>query len=306
MNKPFVEKYRPNLMNEILMTNYNSIFINNVVKNDEIPNILLYGPPGTGKTTTILNMINDFNKNNNTHNQECIHLNASDDRGIENIRTTILKYVSSKPLFNIRHKFVILDEVDYMTEQAQFGLKILLEEMKNNVTFFLICNYLSKLNKSLSNKFIKIKFDKINKPDIINRLKYIADRENIQYDNKNIEDISAKFKNDIRSMINYMQLHKERIKKTEFILTTAIIEIISKLITIDKSAILNYFLDLENKYNESSNCICKCIVKHVLINKPVKKEEFDALKAIIHNEGVKCKYKLHLFVSIIKKIYILN
>ena len=80
------------------MDKENQIIFNNIFKNNYIPNILLYGPPGTGKTTTIINLINTYQKKNNqvTNKGLMIHLNASDERGIDIIRNQINNFVNSE------------------------------------------------------------------------------------------------------------------------------------------------------------------------------------------------------------------
>ena len=74
-----------------------------------------------------------------------IHLNASDDRGIDIIRSQISQFVT-KTLFNVGLKFVILDEADYMTKNAQQALHNLIENMGDSIRICLICNYLSKID----------------------------------------------------------------------------------------------------------------------------------------------------------------
>ena len=115
---PWVEKYRPTVYEEIVLDPCNRRILDNIVKMNDIPNLLLYGPPGTGKTTTIINLIQYKEINNIKNNDIVIHLNASDDRGIETIRNSIYQFVSSSSLFKDNLKFVILDEVDYMTKNT--------------------------------------------------------------------------------------------------------------------------------------------------------------------------------------------
>ena len=93
--KPWVEKYRPNILENIVLDNINKVIFDNIVKLNYLPNILLYGPPGTGKTTTIINLIQKFQTNKSL----IIHLNASDERGIDIIRNQIYQFVNSKNLF---------------------------------------------------------------------------------------------------------------------------------------------------------------------------------------------------------------
>ena len=77
-----------------------------------------------------------------------IHLNASDDRGIDVISNQINQFVNTKTLFGNGMKFVILDEVDYMTKNAQQALKYLIQQYSKNISFCLICNYISRIDTS--------------------------------------------------------------------------------------------------------------------------------------------------------------
>ena len=130
---PWVEKYRPESFDDIVLDNSNRHILKNIIEQNYFPNLLFYGPPGTGKTTTIINLINLYQAKYNQQKKELvIHLNASDDRGIDIIRNQINQFVNSKGLFTTGIKFIILDEVDYMTKNAQNALKQLLQiYMKN-------------------------------------------------------------------------------------------------------------------------------------------------------------------------------
>ena len=154
---PWVEKYRPTDFEEIVLDPINRSLLSNVIEHSYFPNLLLYGPPGTGKTTTIINLINAYQqKHNQCQKGFMIHLNASDERGIDVIRTQINQYVSSKNLFVDGMKFVVLDEVDYMTKNAQQALRYLLQSYSNNVRFCLICNYICRIDEGLQNEPIRV------------------------------------------------------------------------------------------------------------------------------------------------------
>ncbi len=166
---PFVEKYRPTLFEDIVLDPLNKQILKNIIDTSYFPNLLFYGPPGTGKTTTIINLINAYQEKQNNKNKDLIiHLNASDERGIDIIRNQINLFVNSKPLFNNGMKFVILDEVDYMTKNAQQALRYLLQNYTSNVRFCLICNYISKIDEGLQNEFIRLRFNQLPREDIIN------------------------------------------------------------------------------------------------------------------------------------------
>ena len=89
-NLPWIEKYRPNKFEDIVLEDSNKTLLNNIIATNNFPNLLFYGPPGTGKTTTIINLIEKYHKKYNTNFKGLkIHLNASDDRGIDIIRNQI-------------------------------------------------------------------------------------------------------------------------------------------------------------------------------------------------------------------------
>ena len=105
MNKqsiPWVEKYRPTNFDDIVLDPINRRIFENILEKNYFPNLLFYGPPGTGKTTTIINIINEYQTRYNQKNKgTIIHLNASDERGIDIIRSQIHQFVKSKNLFEV-------------------------------------------------------------------------------------------------------------------------------------------------------------------------------------------------------------
>jgi len=220
---PWIEKYRPDEFDNIVLDPTNRIFFKNILHKKYFPNLLFYGPPGTGKTTTILNLINEFQKTtvpsatslypqtrdniSGKHKENVIHLNASDERGIDIIRNQIHQFVKSNHLFEPGLKFVVLDEVDYMTKNAQQALKTLLQTCRLNVRFCLICNYISKIDESLQNEFVCVRFNQLPKPEIYRFIRNITDKENIDITADEIETIQTNYNSDIRSMINFIQLH---------------------------------------------------------------------------------------------------
>ena len=204
---PWIEKYRPKQFDDIVLDPLNRTFFKNIVEKKHFPNLLFYGPPGTGKTTTIINLINEYQmKHTRVNKESVIHLNASDERGIDIIRTQIHQFVKSRHIFESGCKFVILDEVDYMTKNAQQALKTLLQTSRTNVRFCLICNYISKIDDSLQQEFVSVRFNQLPWTEIKTFLRKIADAEGVALNDDDAEVLRDTHQSDIRSMINFMQL----------------------------------------------------------------------------------------------------
>lgn len=199
---PWIEKYRPNHISEIqLNKNYKKIF-DNIVETLFFPNLIFYGPPGTGKTTTILCLLKQIKKRYGFSNN-IIHLNASDERGIEVIRNIIYSFVHTNNIMSDNTiKFVVLDEVDSMTITAQNCLISLLNNNKN-VKFCLICNYISKLISEIRNCCNILHF--YNDIDYKKYLLTIIKHEKIKIKSETIDNIINLYKPDLRCMVNCLE-----------------------------------------------------------------------------------------------------
>jgi len=306
-NIPWVEKYRPTQFDTIVLDPMNREIFNNILRKKYFPNLLFYGPPGTGKTTTIINLINEYQTQHTKPNKSnIIHLNASDERGIDIIRNQILSFVKSMNLFESGLKFVVLDEVDHMTKNAQQALKYLLQTSSNNVRFCLICNYISKIDESLQNEFICIRFNQLPKTDISVFIKNIAEKERIKISDDAIQTIQTMFHSDIRSMINFLQLN-QNLRLDEWkqnIINASLLEQIYSILNTPVSdeptastEFMNYIHQLSIQYNIDKKHIILTFCNHVLRNHSDKitAELLTIIEKTIHCNDAKINYIIDYF-----------
>lgn len=296
---PWVEKYRPTTFNNIVLDPINRTIFENILEKKYFPNVLFYGPPGTGKTTTIINLINKYQQNFNENNKEnIIHLNASDERGIDIIRNQIQQFVKSNNFYNNGLKFVILDEVDYMTKNAQQALKYLIQSSKPNVRYCLICNYISKIEESLRNEFICIRFNQLPKEEIFVFLKNIVIHENLKMDDNTIRLIQDNHSSDIRSMINFIQLNQHDNDIDKNIITSELWEeILQLLVNKDKSGFKIQIYNISVQYNTDKMAILKEYVMFLLKNKPeyIKDKLLNVVEMVFHSNNLPIENILDYF-----------
>ena len=292
---PLVELYRPKNFEDIVLDPLNRQILQNIIDTSYFPNLLFYGPPGTGKTTTIINLINAYQAKLNVKNKDLvIHLNASDERGIDIIRNQINFFVNSKPLFHDGMKFVILDEVDYMTKNAQQALRYLLQNYTNNVRFCLICNYISKIDDGLQNEFIRLRFNQLPKEDIIQFLTNISISEKLNMSYKTLSCIQKLYKSDIRSMVNCMQSKQDIVKFQEnetlefnIIDNDVWINLLNKLSSREKNETVNNFVQsISNQYNIDKKNIIKDFINYIIRNHPkyLSKEFLNFVENLMHSQ----------------------
>jgi replication factor C subunit 3/5 len=311
---PWVEKYRPTQFDKIVFDPMNRELFKNILEKNYFPNLLFYGPPGTGKTTTIINLINEFQTKHYKLNKNLvIHLNASDERGIDIIRNQIQTFVKTKNLFDTGLKFVILDEVDYMTKSAQQALKYLLQTSSKNIKFCLICNYISKIEETLQNEFICIRFNQLPKKDIHSFIKNISDNENLHLGSASIETIQNMYHSDIRSMINFIQLNQNT-KLHEFdikIINDTDFENIHNMFIQQKHTpkdIILHIHELSQQYNVDKKTIMYSYLNYIIRNKPdiIEKNILNITSNLIHNTDVKIEHSLKYFCNQLHHHYYLT
>ena len=310
-NIPWVEKYRPTNFENIVLDNLNRQIFTNILENEYFPNLLFYGPPGTGKTTTIINLINEYNKKYTTNSKgSVIHLNASDERGIDIIRNQILQFVRTNNFFENCTKFVILDEVDYMTKNAQQALKYLLQSSNYNVRFCLICNYISKIDESLKKEFICIRFNQLPKKDTSIFIKDICKNENLNMDDKQINKLLEVYNSDIRSMINFIQLNQNTLQNNDCILSNEVWDKLHKMI-INRDNLNNIIIFIhENslKYNIDKKTIIKKYMNYIIRLRPayINNEFLVLCETILHINETNIQNILKFMVLKLQDIYSIN
>lgn len=310
-NSPWVEKYRPTNFDDIVLEPLNKTLLTNIIETNNFPNLLFYGPPGTGKTTTIINLINAYQEKNGQKRKGLkIHLNASDDRGIDIIRNQIKSFVDTKTLFGKGIKFVILDEVDYMTKNAQQALKYLLQSSNYNVRFCLICNYISKIDESLKKEFICIRFNQLPKKDTSVFIKDICKNENLNMDDTQINKLLEVYNSDIRSMINFIQLNQNTLQNNDCILSNEVWDKLHKMI-INRDNLNNIIIFIhENslKYNIDKKTIIKKYMNYIIRLRPayINNEFLVLCETILHINETNIQNILKFMVLKLQDIYSIN
>jgi len=204
--KNFVEKYRPHTIEDVYLEDKNRVSIHNFISTKNFPNLLFYGPSGTGKTSTIIAMAKMIYKEK--YNLMVLELNASDNRNIQVVRKIIKEFASCKTLFNTGYKLIILDEVDSMTNDAQFCLRRIMESYSENVRFCFICNFVGKIIPAIQSRCSKFKFSNLDIFQIRERLDKIMLEEDIQINNEVMNLIMTHSRGDMRKILNYIQLFK--------------------------------------------------------------------------------------------------
>jgi replication factor C subunit 3/5 len=267
---PWVEFYRPSKFDDVVLDPLNKIIMKNIIETSYFPNLLLYGPPGTGKTSSVMILINEYHKKHNQRTSELtITLNASNERGVDIIRNQISQFVNSKTLFGKGMKFVILDEVDYMTKNAQQALHYLIQSYSNNVRFCLICNYISRIDEGLQNEFLQLRFNQLPKNNIIQFLKNISNNEGLNMTEKSLTLIQNLYGSDMRSMINFMQSNQNIVNNNFNIIDANVWD-----------ALYNNFMN-KSSISELDGCIQEISINYNIDKKNIIK---DFLNYIIRNK----------------------
>ena len=214
---PWIEKYRPYNIRDIMLDKIVSLEINNIIKNKEIPNMILTGTPGTGKTTTLLCLI--YKLYGPYIKDAVLELNASDDRGIQSINTNVINFCNyllpykDEDVPYAQHKLVIFDEADNMTDKALPIISMLMDKYYKTTRFVFTCNTSSKIIESIQSRCKILRFKRLTKEQAINKLEDICKKEELNYKIDALENIAVMSNGDMRLAINMLQLTNDKYNK---------------------------------------------------------------------------------------------
>ncbi|XP_043670892.1 replication factor C subunit 5 isoform X2 [Vespula pensylvanica] len=203
-NLPWVEKYRPKKLEELISHEEILKTIKKFIDENQLPHLLLYGPPGTGKTSTILACAKKLYKPAQ-FNSMVLEMNASDDRGIGIVRGQILNFASTGTMYRSGFKLIILDEADAMTNDAQNALRRIIEKYTENVRFCIICNYLGKIIPALQSRCTKFRFGPLQSEQILPRLNEVIEQENLKVTDDGKQALMTLCGGDMRKVLNILQ-----------------------------------------------------------------------------------------------------
>ena len=201
----WVERYRPNTIEECILPQSLKDTFSEVVKHGELHNMLLSGTAGLGKTTVARALCNELNL-------EYLLINSSEENGIDVLRSKIKQFAYTVSLQGGKYKVVILDEADYLNAQStQPALRGFIEEFSANCRFILTCNFKNRIIEPLHSRCSVIEFNTNKKQlaglagQFMKRLQFILDKEGIKYSNKVIADLIMRYAPDWRRVLNECQ-----------------------------------------------------------------------------------------------------
>ncbi|CAF0738315.1 unnamed protein product [Brachionus calyciflorus] len=202
---PWVEKYRPILLDDIVGNEETISRLKVFAEDGNLPNLIICGPPGTGKTTSILCLARQL-LGAQSYKEAVLEMNASNDRGIEVVRNKIKMFAQKKvTLEKGKHKIIILDEADSMTDGAQQALRRIMEIYSNTTRFCLACNNSEKIIEPIQSRCAILRYSKLTDKQILKRLLEVAEAEKLSYTDDGLEAIIFTAQGDMRQAINNLQ-----------------------------------------------------------------------------------------------------
>ena len=203
----WTEKYRPNKLNEIIGQEHFVSDARGWVEENNMPNILLYGNPGNGKTGAGLvigrEILGDSFQDN------FVEVNASDDRRLENVRTTIKNIAQSGTIGDAPFRIVLLDEMDGTTTDAQNALKRIMERYASNIRFIITCNDRNKIIFALQSRCANYHFKPLSNEAVLEVLTSILKAEEItRFSQDELDSFIYAMNGDMRRAITELQAAK--------------------------------------------------------------------------------------------------
>ena len=199
----WAEKYRPSSFRDIIGQEDIVKRLEAFVKHQNLPHLLFAGPPGVGKTSMALVIAKQLYKGD--WRQNIIELNASDERGIDVIRTKVKDFARTKSIGEVPFKMCILDESDSLTREAQQALRRTMENYTSTCRFVLLANYSSKIIEPIQSRCAVFRFKPLSDSEIIKIIERVAAAENLVVGEKARKALIEVSEGDCRKLENVLQ-----------------------------------------------------------------------------------------------------
>ena len=200
----WIEKYRPVRLDQVTGQEETIERLKSYVATKNLPHLLFSGPPGVGKTASAVSIAREI-FGEDLWRENFIELNASDERGIDVVRTKIKNFAKTVPMGGAGFKIIFLDEADALTSDAQSALRRTMERFSNNCRFILSCNYSSRIIEPIQSRCAVFRFRRLSDEAIRKRLKYIAKAQDLTVTEDGYEALIYVAQGDMRKAVNSLQ-----------------------------------------------------------------------------------------------------
>ena len=201
MKELWVEKYRPsNVADYVFRDNKQKKQVSSWVDSGAIPHLLFSGAAGTGKTTLAKVLLNELGVDGG----DVMMVNASNENNVDTMRTKINGFASSLP-FSGDFKYVLLDEADYLSPNAQAILRNMMETFSTTCRFILTCNYPNKVIPAIHSRCQGYHIEKLDTEEFTARVATIAITEGIDVELETLDIYVRSTYPDLRKCINMVQ-----------------------------------------------------------------------------------------------------
>ena len=146
----FIHKYQPIYLKDYEISQSLHDLLIGLVKMDKI-SILFIGKQSSGKTSFITTLIKEYFKDIPYQNN-ILYINNLKDQGITYYRSDVKTFCQTPSSIKGKKKIVVLDDIDYISEQSQQIFRSNIDKYRNNVHFIASCSNPQKVIEPLQSR----------------------------------------------------------------------------------------------------------------------------------------------------------
>ena len=207
--KLFIQKYQPLYFNDYNIDEKIIKMLKTLILIDNL-NILIIGDNASGKTSLLNTLIREYYVGYvpKDYEENVLYINSLKEQGINYYRTDVKSFCQTCSSIKNKKKFVVLDDIDFISEQSQQVFRNCIDKYSHNVHFISSCSNIQKVIESLQSRLIIIKINPVKRENLVSIINNIKQLENIEIDD-DAQDFIVNISNtSVKILINYMEKFK--------------------------------------------------------------------------------------------------
>jgi replication factor C subunit 2/4 len=205
-NNIFISKYKPTRFSDFDTPVEIIALLNKYIQYDKL-HVLLIGQEGVGKSVLLNTIVKEYYNQIewSVYKNNVLAINDIQEQGLSYFRNEVKYFCQTCSVIPNKHKILVLDNVDLLSDIIQQIIVSLIDKHKHQVHFIASCTNIHKISDNLQSRLVLIKIPSITQEQLYHISHKIIHNENIQIDSESMDLLITLSNKRINCLINYLE-----------------------------------------------------------------------------------------------------